>query len=102
MIFQRQWWNSFFSYHLESNKNGKTLYFVVVTVNVALLLAKHPRCVIVHACAYTGLFISPSGISKIDCATIKTDTRQKEAYQWIENLSKFLSNLTAARYVHPW
>ena len=27
-------------------------------------------------------------------------TRQKEAYQWIENLSKFLSNLTAARYVH--
>jgi len=24
-------------------------------------------------------------------------TRQKEAYQWIENLSKFLSNLTAAR-----
>jgi len=47
---------------------------------------------------YTGLFISPSGISKIDCATIKTDTAERR----IENLSKFLSNLTAARYVHPW
>jgi len=35
----------------------------------------------------TGLFISPSGISELDCATTKT--RQKGEYQWIENLSKF-------------
>jgi len=26
---------------------------------------------------YTGLFISPSGISKIDCATTKTDTAER-------------------------
>jgi len=50
---------------------------------------------------YTGLFISPYRISKIDCEQ-PSETRQKEAYQWIENISKFLSNLTAARYVHPW
>ena len=26
---------------------------------------------------YTGLFISPSGISELDCATIKTDTAER-------------------------
>jgi len=27
--------------------------------------------------AYTGLFISPSGISELDCATTKTDTAER-------------------------
>ena len=27
--------------------------------------------------SYTGLFISPSGISKLDCATTKTDTAER-------------------------
>jgi len=26
---------------------------------------------------YTGLFISPSGISELDCATTKTDTTER-------------------------
>jgi len=26
---------------------------------------------------YTGLFISPSGISELDCATTKTDTAER-------------------------
>ena len=35
----------------------------------------------------TGLFISPSGISELDCATTKTDTAERSIS--IENLSKF-------------
>ena len=44
---------------------------------------------------YTGLFRSPSGISKIDCATTKTDTAERSIS--MDRESKFLSNLTAAR-----
>ena len=51
---------------------------------------------------YTGLFISPSGISKIDCATTKTDTAERSISMDRESLQIFLSYLTAARYVHPW
>ena len=50
---------------------------------------------------YTGLFISPSGISELDCATTKTDTAERSILTEREN-SKFLSYLTGARYVHPW
>ena len=32
-------------------------------------------CIIMNA-YYTGLFISPSGISELDCATTKTDTAE--------------------------
>ena len=32
---------------------------------------------IVDACRYTGLFISPSGISELDCATTKTDMAER-------------------------
>ena len=39
---------------------------------------------------YTGLFISPSGISELDCATIKTDTAEKSISIGWESLQVFL------------
>ena len=39
---------------------------------------------------YTGLFISPSGISELDCATTKTDTAEKSISIGREALQVFL------------
>ena len=39
---------------------------------------------------YTGLFISPSGISKIDCATTKTDTAERSITMDRESLQVFV------------
>jgi hypothetical protein len=38
---------------------------------------------------YTGLFISPSGISEIDCATTKTDTAERSISMGRESLQVF-------------
>ena len=38
---------------------------------------------------YTGLFISPSGISEIDCATTKTDTAERSISIGRESLQVF-------------
>jgi len=38
---------------------------------------------------YTGLFISPSGISELDCATIKTDTAERSISIGTESLQVF-------------
>ena len=38
----------------------------------------------------TGLFISPSGISELDCATTKTDTAERSVSIGIESLQVFL------------
>ena len=38
---------------------------------------------------YTGLFISPSGISEFDCATTKTDTVERSISIGIESLHVF-------------
>ena len=46
----------------------------------------------------TGLFISPSGISELDCATTKTDTAERSIS--IGNLSKFFFVLGALAYFH--
>ena len=40
-----------------------------------------------HKCA--GLFISPSGISELDCATIKTDTAERSISIGRESLKAF-------------
>ena len=40
-------------------------------------------------CAYTGLFISPSGISELDCATTKTDTAERSISMGRESLQVF-------------
>ena len=44
---------------------------------------------------YTGLFISPSGISELDCATTKTDTAERSISIGGESLQFFL-------YQGPW
>ena len=44
---------------------------------------------------YTGLFISPSGISEFDCATTKTDTAERSTSIGRESLQVFL-------YYGPW
>jgi len=38
---------------------------------------------------YTGLFISPSGISELDCATTKTDTAERSIPIGRESLQVF-------------
>jgi len=38
---------------------------------------------------YKGLFISPSGISELDCATIKTDTEERSISIGTESLQVF-------------
>ena len=38
---------------------------------------------------YTGLFISPSGISELDCATTKTDTAERNISIGRESLQVF-------------
>ena len=39
---------------------------------------------------HTGLFISPSGISELDCATTKTDTAERSISIGKESLQVFL------------
>ena len=39
--------------------------------------------------SYTGLFISPSGISELDCATTKTDTAERSISIGRESLQFF-------------
>jgi len=49
-------------------------------------------CVCVRApwvVIYTGLFISPSGISELDCATTKTDTAERSISIGRESLQVF-------------
>ena len=42
-----------------------------------------------HTYIYTGLFISPSGISELDCATTKTDTADRSISIGRESLQFF-------------
>ena len=49
---------------------------------------------------YTGLFISPSGISEIDCATTKTDTAETSISIGRESLQVFFFVLGALAYFH--
>ena len=46
----------------------------------------------------TGLFISPSGISELDCATTKTDTAERSISIGRESLQFFFSILGALAY----
>ena len=47
---------------------------------------------------YTGLFISPSGISELDCATSKTDTAERSMSIGRESLQVFFFVLGALAY----
>ena len=57
-----------------------------------------------HIYIYTVLFISPSGISKIDCATTKTDTAERSISMDRESLQVFvqLYSCSLARFVDFW
>ena len=46
---------------------------------------------IYHITYYTGLFVSPSGISELDCATTKTDTAERSVSIGRESLQVFFS-----------
>ena len=47
---------------------------------------------------YTGLFISPSGISELECATTKTDTAERSKTIGRESLQVFFLVLGALAY----
>ena len=55
-------------------------------------------CVCVYIYIYTGLFISPSGTSELDCATTKTDTAERSISIGRESL-KFFFVLGALAYL---
>ena len=48
---------------------------------------------------YTGLFISPSGTSELDCATAKTDTAERSISIGRESLNVFFFVLGALAYL---
>ena len=48
--------------------------------------------------SYTRLFISPSGISELDCATTKTDTAERSISIGRESLQVFFFVLGALAY----
>ena len=50
---------------------------------------------------YTGLFISPSGISELDCATTKTDTEERSISIGRESLQFFFVLGTLAYFQVP-
>ena len=54
--------------------------------------------VLICCCLYTGLFISPSGNSELDCATTKTDTAERDISISRESL-KVLFVLGALAYL---
>ena len=54
------------------------------------MLTCHPRVyVLMQQFTNTGLFISPSGISELDCATTKTDMAEKSISIGRESLQVF-------------
>ena len=52
-------------------------------------ISSQSTAVITFTRNYTGLFISPSGISEIDCATTKTDTAERSISIRRESLNVF-------------
>ena len=52
-------------------------------------MLKHPKNNNLNMKQYTGLFISPSGISELDCATTKKDTAQRSISIGRESLQVF-------------
>ena len=57
----------------------------------SVLCFKTHECEVTTAsrCRYTGLFISPTGISELDCATTKTDTAERSISIGRESLQVF-------------
>ena len=59
------------------------LFFFSTTSEVSSSVndPRFPWFTMIFSNKYTGLFISPSGISELDCTTTPRQTRQKGAYQ---------------------
>jgi len=68
-----------------SPSSSAAVLVLLIVVVVVMLVVVFP----VHYCTYTGLFISPSGISELDCATTKTDTAERSISIDRESLSFF-------------
>ena len=66
--------------------------YIAFTVKLHLVI---DRCM---SSINTGLFISPSGISKLDCATTKTDTAERSISIGRESLQVFFFVLGALAY----
>ena len=61
-------------------------FFKCLLLDQRLYIVKNMRA---RVCIYTGLFISPSGISELDCATTKTDTAERSISIGRESLQVF-------------
>ena len=74
--------------------------FVIVTVPQTFTVQKKQCRPLTLSCrtTYTGLFISPSGISELDCATTKTDTAERSISIGRESLQVFFFELGALAY----
>ena len=59
------------------------------TLIILYMRARARACVCVCVYIYAGLFISPSGISELDCATTKTDMAERSVSIGRESLQVF-------------
>ena len=77
-----------------TTKSGGLLKIMkkLLNINISPILMKCSN-------VYTGLFISPSGISELDCATTKTDTAEKSISIGRESLQVFFFVLGALAYL---
>jgi len=64
------------------NKTGALSLSLYIYISIYIYIY-----IYVYIYTYIGLFISPSGISELDCTTTKTDTAERSIS--IDNLSKF-------------
>ena len=70
----------------------------LVQVEVLSLLTEETRKRALYMFKYTGLFISPSGFSELDCATTKTNTAERSISIGRESLQGFFFVLGALAY----
>ena len=61
-------------------------------LNVLTREHEHCKALALELDIYTGLFLSPSGISELDCATTKTDTAERSISIGRESLQVFFFN----------
>ena len=74
----------------------------VATLQAVLLQLETVRPAILKMLqGYTGLFISPSGISELDCATTKTDTAERSISIGRESLQVFFVLVALAYFQVP-
>ena len=79
----------------EPSSGGEHLSLAKVTCGSMVLVHVNLVGIVV---AYTGLFISPSGISELDCATTKTDTAERSISISRESLQFFFFVLGTLAY----